>query len=283
MINVNEKKNILIIGITGFLGRNLIKFITKKYNEKYNIYGTGNTKDKINELTNTYNIPIFQVNVLDDFSNLESIFKRYNFDYVINTVALKHVNIAEDHPSKAVELNLVYTLNLLNLAKKYDIINLINISSNKANHPVNIYGMTKHLMEKMTLEYNYSIYQGVNFFWSDNSVLDVWYNRIKGNKNIYVNDNNQERYFIEIENVCNDILTNLNNKGIKIISNNLFKVRIIDLFNTMILYFNHDKNKCNYNKSEINEKIKDDLSIDINIKYLTIEEISEKIKNYSFT
>ena len=283
MTDINEKNNILIIGITGFLGRNLIKFITKNYNEKYNIYGTGNTKYKINKLINTYNIPIIQVNVLDDFSNLENIFKMYKFDYVINTVALKHVNIAEDHPSKAVELNLVYTLNLLNLAKKYDIINLINISSNKANNPINIYGMTKYLMEKMTLEYNYSIYQGVNFFWSDNSVLDIWYNRIKDNKNIYVNDNNQERYFIEIENVCNDILTNLNNRGIKIISNNLFKVRIIDLFNAMILHFNYDKKKCNYNKSEINEKIKDDLSIDINIKYLTIEEISEKIKNYSFT
>ena len=169
------------------------------------------------------------------------------------------------------------------MAKKYDIINLINISSNKANNPINIYGMTKYLMEKMTLEYNYSIYQGVNFFWSDNSVLDIWYNRIKEDKNIYVNDNNQERYFIEIENVCNDILTNLSNRGIKIISNNLFKVRIIDLFNAMILHFNHDKQKCIYNKGEINEKIKDDLNSDINIKYLTIEEIIDKIKNYSFT
>ena len=99
---------------------------------------------------------------------------------------------------------------MLKLAKKYNVINLINISSTQANNPINIYGMTKYLMEKITLEYKYSIYQGVNFFWSDNSVLDIWYNRIKENKKIYVNDNNQERYFIDVENVCNDIVDNLN-------------------------------------------------------------------------
>ena len=276
MIDINKKK-ILIIGITGFLGRNLIKIITKNHNNKYSIFGTGNTTDKINKLVNMYNIPIIQINVLDNFCNLENMFKIHKFDYVINTVALKHVNIAEDYPSKAIELNVVYTLNLLKLSKKYNVTNLINISSTQANNPINIYGITKYLMEKMTLEYNYSIYQGVNFFWSDNSVLDIWYNRIKENKNIYVNDNNQERYFIDVENVCNDILDNLNNTGIKITSNKLFKVKIIDLFNAMILYFNYDIKKCDYIKTGINEKIKDDLNSDINIKYLTIEKISEKI------
>ena len=277
------RNKILILGITEFLGRNLAKIINDNYENQYEIIGTGNTNTKINKLKELYNITIYNVNILNNFNKIEDIIKTHNISYIINTIALKHVTIAEDHPSKAVELNLVYTLNLLNLAKKYDIINLINISSNKANNPINVYGMTKYLMEKMTFEYNYSIYQGVNFFWSDNSVLDIWYNRIKQNKNIYVNDNNQERYFIEIEDVCNDILNNLDCKGVKITSNDIFKVKIIDLFSAIIEFYKYDKKKCEYIKSNINEKTVDELGNNIKIDYLSLENIIEKIKNYSFT
>ena len=176
-------KTILIIGITGFLGRNLSKMLWFKYKEKYKIIGTGLSPNKINQFKITRrnwgavedDIPCHCIDIVYDMDKLDFIMKNNKIDYIIHCAALKYIDIAEKDPSKCIDINIVGTKNIITLANKYNVDNLVALSTDKANVPINTYGMTKYLMEQMILQYNYSIYQGVNFFWSDGSVLDIWY------------------------------------------------------------------------------------------------------------
>lgn len=255
-------KTILIIGITGFLGRNLSKMLWFKYKEKYKIIGTGLSPNKINQFKITRrnwgavedDIPCHCIDIVYDMDKLDFIMKNNKIDYIIHCAALKYIDIAEKDPSKCIDINIVGTKNIITLANKYNVDNLVALSTDKANVPINTYGMTKYLMEQMILQYNYSIYQGVNFFWSDGSVLDIWYRQIRRKENLCVTDLNQERYYSSVEDICNDIINNISTKKIVITPTNIFKIKLNDLFYSMIQFFNYDKKNVFFMGYRENEK-----------------------------
>lgn len=273
------KKNILIVGITGFLGINLVKAINEKYNDIYNIVGISRSKDKILKLNNQYkHLKIYSLDIVKDNTNLENIFRDIKIDYVINTAALKYVDKCENNPLNCVEVNLISVIELIKLSVKYNVKNLISISSDKANKPINNYGMSKYLMQQIIKQHNFSYYEGVNFFWSDGSVLDIWFKLIQEGKDICVTNFNQERYFIEVNNICFDILNNIDKKNSVIKSTNIFRVKLIDLFNAFTEYFKYDKEKCIVIGDQINEKVISTNSKEYN--NISKNEIIKKIKNY---
>ena len=279
-------KTILIIGITGFLGRNLSKMLWFKYKEKYKIIGTGLSPNKINKFKITRrnwgavedDIPCHCIDIVYDMDKLDFIMKNNKIDYIIHCAALKYIDIAEKDPSKCIDINIVGTKNIITLANKYNVDNLVALSTDKANVPINTYGMTKYLMEQMILQYNYSIYQGVNFFWSDGSVLDIWYRQIRRKEKLCVTDLNQERYYSSVEDICNDIINNISTKKIVITPTNIFKIKLNDLFYSMIQFFNYDKKKIFLMGYRENEKQVEILHNNQNIDKI-IEYDQEKIIN----
>ena len=75
-----------------------------------------------------------------------------------------------------------------NLASKYGISDVISISTDKAINPSNIYGMSKRLMEEMSLENGFTVVSGVNFFGSTGSVLDIWFEQVNADKALTITD-----------------------------------------------------------------------------------------------
>ena len=292
LFNESKKNNILIIGITGFLGRNLAKFLWKKYKDIYNIIGTGLSPNKIALFKSTrrgwdatsITLPTYCIDIVYDIMELENIFKNYRIDYVIHTAALKYIDIATKDPIKAINVNIIGSLNVFKLANKYNVKNLISISTDKANNPINTYGMTKYLMQEMSKQFKFSIYQGVNFFWSDGSVLDIWTRQIKKNEKLSVTNFQQERYYSDINIICTDIIKNLDNKNSFIIPSKIFKIKLIDLFNAIIKFFKYDKNKCFVMGKRTNEKKLEDLW-KINSKYniSNLQNQEEIIKKLEYT
>ena len=281
----DNKETVLIIGITGFLGRNLTKKIW--YDSKYNIIGTGYSPNKILHLNHliqswgaTHNdIPIHMIDIVSDIHKLENILKHTNIDYIIHCAALKYLDISTKNPEKAINININGTLNILKLSEKYNIKNLIGISTDKANKPINTYGMTKYLMEELIKKYKYSIYQGVNFFWSDGSVLDVWRRQMMKNKDLCVTNFEQQRHYCNVDDVCNDIIDNLNIQNKYIIPKNIYKIKLLDLFNAFVKYFNYDIKKCFIIGSRTNEKIIEDILVNEKCKSLEQEDILKILDN----
>lgn len=259
--------NILIIGITGFLGRNIAKVIWHEKRDEFNIIGIGLSPGKINYFKTIRrnwgaiepDIPVFCIDIVHDQFLLEKIFQDNKIDYVIHAAAQKYMDIAEKDPTKTIEINIIGTLNILNLAKKYNVKNLIALSTDKANKPINVYGMTKYLMEKSVQQYGYTIYQGVNFFWSDGSVVDIWYRQIKTKSEICVTNMKQERYYSNILTIVYDILANLDNTNTIILPSYIFRIKLKTLFTAMTEKFEYDKDKYFLMGDRENEKIIEDL------------------------
>jgi len=179
---------------------------------------------------------------------------------------MKHVDICQDNPLMAYRVNAAASDCLIKVAKKNNIINLIALSTDKSNNPCNTYGMVKYIMQENVLANGYSVYQGANFFWSDGSVLDVWFNQYIKNKPLSLRNSEHIRYFNTIDHVCERIFKNLNNKNKIILPDYVYIIKLNDLLEAFKEYFKYDKVQIvpqyGYEKEieilrdEITEKIK---------------------------
>ena len=139
-------KKILITGGTGYLGRNLANF----YKKKYKVFlGARNNKQNflVKNLTNCEVVPL-------DVSNIESVNDCLNYtkpDIVIHAAALKHVPSSEYNPFETIKTNVMGTQNVIESCIKNNVEKLITLSTDKASSPINLYGATKLLADKMTV------------------------------------------------------------------------------------------------------------------------------------
>ena len=110
----SNKKTILITGITGFLGRNLSKYLWYNYKDKYNIIGLGASPNKIFNFKNitrswgatNNDLPIYLINIVHDYHKLEKIIKENKINYVIHCAALKYIDIANKEPEQTININI---------------------------------------------------------------------------------------------------------------------------------------------------------------------------------
>lgn len=269
-MNKSVTENILITGITGFLGRNLVKHI-KKHSLSYNICGIGNSEKKIVFFKRTHpEIKVYKMNISDeDFKNcLRTIMKKENIHYVIHSAAMKYVEICEHNPIETIKTNVLASKVIIDLCIESKVKNLLCLSTDKSNTPFNIYGMSKNIMERMVLSEGYSIYQGANFFGSDGSVIDIWFNQKCNNIPLTVTDLNHVRYFNDIEHICDKIIKGLDKKCI-ILPDYVYKIQLGTLLTAFQKKFEYNKvqlmGKTTYEKAieELDPSITDIRELDI--------------------
>lgn len=271
--------NILITGITGFFGRNFVLYLLKN-NIKCNIVGTSHSELKLAHFRKIYpNIQIYIVDLSSEqFSYIiESIIQNHKIDYIIHAAAMKHVDICQNNPSMCLYTNIVASNILVNIAKRNNVINLIALSTDKTNNPSNVYGASKYIMQEIVLVNNYSVYQGVNFFWSDGSVLDIWFNQYQKNLSITIRNQNYIRYFNTIEYVCDLIFRNINKKGI-IYPEEVYMIKLKDLLDGFVEYF--DYHQINIVEHNNYEKMIEQTREDINKIELKKDDIIKLITDF---
>lgn len=269
--NMSDKiyeKIILITGITGFLGRHLVKYLCDK---NIKIIGIANSQYKISRFNKEYNsifVKCMNITSKDFKDELDILFIAHKPTHVIHTAGLKYIDIAEKNIMTTIETNIIATNYLLQICKRYNVANLIAISTDKANDPKNIYGMSKYIMQQLVLNYGYSVYQGVNFFWSDGSVFDIWYKQLNENKPLTVIDENVTRYFNLIDDVCYYIYKNINVKNSVILPENVYNISMSSCHLAFCKFFNYK----NISFIKINDFEKQHETIDGNINVIDVDE-----------
>ena len=235
--------NILITGITGFFGRNFTQYLLN-HDFPGEIIGTAHSECKLAHFKNyfrnikTYVIDLSSERIEDD---LESIIVSHRINYIVHAAAMKHVDICQENPMTAYRVNTVASDILIKLAKKNNVKNLIALSTDKTNNPCNTYGIVKYIMQENVLTNGFSVYQGANFFWSDGSALDIWFNQYIKKKPLTVRDLEHIRYFNTIDHVCEIIYKNLDQKHKVILPDHVYLVRIKDLLGAFKNYFKYDQ------------------------------------------
>lgn len=141
--------NIFITGGTGSLG---VAFLERAEKEKWDCKFTIFSRDEVKqgELKNRFPQHRYILGDIRDESWLSVVIK--NHDIIIHTAAYKQVPAAEVNSNQAVSVNVTGSLNVARAAVQNNIPLVVGVSTDKACAPVNCYGATKMIMEKLFQE-----------------------------------------------------------------------------------------------------------------------------------
>lgn len=221
MMNFQDK-NILITGGTGSLGNVLTKRLLQEecLPNKIIIFSRDEAKQHAmrlrfknmgvatDELTyaNFLQKVQFVMGDLRDYRSVRNVIR--DIDIVFHVAAVKQVPAAEYFPMEAVKTNILGTSNLIDsiIESKEKVEAVIATSSDKACYPINAYGMTKSVMEKLIIAANldakftrFMLTRYGNVMGSTGSVLPLFKNQIENKLPITVTTKDMTRYMMGIQ------------------------------------------------------------------------------------
>jgi UDP-N-acetyl-D-glucosamine 4,6-dehydratase len=209
--NFIKGKTVLITGAGGSIGSELSKQVRDFEAEKillldhseYNLY-------QIDDLLKSKTHRNYLVNILDR-KKLEKVFSENKIDLVLHSAAYKHVPLCEENISSAIENNIIGSMNVIDLAVKYEIPKLVIISTDKAVRPTNVMGTTKRIVElyAQNVESQKTQIGAVRFgnvLGSSGSVIPKFKKLIEENRPITVTHPDITRYFMLISEACQLVL-----------------------------------------------------------------------------
>ena len=152
-----NNKNILITGGTGSFGREFIVTILLKYPHVNKIVIFSRDELKQSELRQEYpekDFPQFRFLIGDirDGDRLKRACE--GVDIIIHAAALKQVDTAEYNPAECVKTNINGVENLINAALECGVNDVVGLSTDKACAPINLYGATKLVSDKLLVAAN---------------------------------------------------------------------------------------------------------------------------------
>ncbi len=137
-------------------------------------------------------------------------------DYVFHAAALKQVPSCEFFPIEAVKTNVLGTQNVLDSADEHGVQKVIVLSTDKAAYPINAMGISKAMMEKVAIAKARSLGDNAttticctrygNVMASRGSVIPLWIDQMRANKDITITDSNMTRYMMTLEDAVDLVL-----------------------------------------------------------------------------
>lgn len=200
-----NNSKILITGGTGSWGQTLTRMLLEKYNPKEIIIFSRGELQQVLMQRKFQNSKIKYI--IGDVRDYEAMkFATVGVDYVFHMAALKHVPICEDHPQEAIKTNITGTTNIVNASIINGVKKVIDVSTDKAVEPVNLYGMTKAVGEKVIIQANdltkdtkFVCIRGGNVMGSNGSVIPYFIDQIKSGGPITITDLRMTRFFLTLE------------------------------------------------------------------------------------
>jgi UDP-N-acetylglucosamine 4,6-dehydratase/5-epimerase len=287
MFKVKDSVEILITGGTGSLGKALIRYLITQRDiliKGIRVYSRDELKqlklkDAIGQKTN---IPIEYI--IGDVRDYKRIYEAMRgVDICYHTAALKQVPTAEDNPIEYIETNVVGTENVVRACYNNNVKKAILVSTDKAVEPINLYGGTKLVAEKLWV--NASKYNGNrtvflavrygNVLGSRGSIVDV----IKNNKSntINVTDPTMSRFWIKIRDVVRFIfiVSTVHNETGCIFVPKMMSCKLGDFLNSIT-----DNKKWNIvgrrNGEKVDEMLINQEEIDRAIKVCFLDDTNKK-------
>ena len=203
-------KSILVTGGTGSFGKAFTKYVLENYNpKKIIIYSRDEFKQFImqNEFKEYANKLRFFIGDVRDKERLVRAFK--GVDYVVHAAAMKQVPACEYKPAEAIKTNINGAQNIIDAAFARNVQKVVALSTDKAVNPVNLYGGTKLVSDKLFIAANayagskdvcFSVVRYGNVAGSRGSVIPFFHNIIKnGGKELPITDYRMTRFWISLQ------------------------------------------------------------------------------------
>ncbi len=207
-----DDKTILITGGTGSFGKCFTRYALEHYHpKKIIIYSRDefkqfNMENDFRKYDPDHKLRFF-IGDVRDRERMERAFE--NVDYVIHAAALKQVPACEYNPDEAIKTNIHGAQNVIDAALKTGVKKVVALSTDKAVNPVNLYGGTKLVSDKLFIAANayvgakdtcFSIVRYGNVAGSRGSVIPFFESLIEqGKTELPITDFRMTRFWISLE------------------------------------------------------------------------------------
>ena len=230
-------KVILLTGGTGSFGNKFTEIVLEGHNPKViRIFSRGEKKQL--DMMNKFNDDRLRFFIGDvrDKNRLHRAMT--DVDIVVHAAALKQVPACEYNPIEAVRTNVDGTINVIDAAIDNEVDQVMAISTDKAVHPVNLYGSTKMTAEKLFVQGNsysgkvktkFSCVRYGNVIGSRGSVIPLFLEQ-KKKGTITVTDKEMTRFWIKLDEGARFVIDCINRMiGGEIFIPKIRSMKIMDL------------------------------------------------------
>lgn len=236
-------KSILITGGTGSFGRQYVKTLLERHQpKKLIIY----SRDELKQYEMAQDFPQTCMRYfLGDVRDRDRLVQAMNgVDFVIHAAALKQVPAAEYNPMECVKTNIHGAENVIHASLANNVEKVVALSTDKAANPINLYGATKLVSDKLFVAANniaggyrtrFSVVRYGNVVDSRGSVVPFFRKQIEsGCDHLPITDVGMTRFWITLQQGVDFVLQNFTRMhGGEIFVPKIPSVRVVDLASAM--------------------------------------------------
>lgn len=234
-----DDKSVLITGGSGSFGRMYVRTILERYNPRRVVVYS---RDELKQFEMQHEFPDPRMRFfLGDVRDKERLIQATrSVDFIIHAAAMKQVPASEYNPTECIRTNISGAENVIAAALANDVESVIALSTDKAASPINLYGATKLVSDKLFVAANnmagshrtrFSVVRYGNVVGSRGSVLPLFEKLIaEGAESLPITDPRMTRFWISLRQGVDFVLTNFQRmQGGEIFIPKIPSVRILDL------------------------------------------------------
>ena len=207
-----NNKTILITGGTGSFGKKFLEMILDRYNpHRIIIYSRDEYKQSVMKAEYSKKYDMSKVRFfIGDVRDKDRLYRAFDHvDYVIHAAAMKQVPTCEYNPFEAIKTNIHGAQNVIDAAIDRGVKKIVALSTDKAVNPINLYGGTKLVSDKLFITANayskisktkFSVVRYGNVAGSRGSIIPIFKNIIdNGGNELPITDMRMTRFWITLE------------------------------------------------------------------------------------
>lgn len=216
MANEMTYQSILITGGTGFFGRGFVRTVLdQQLTERVCVLSRDEYKQATMraEFGNDPRLRFF----VGDVRDAERLRRAMDgVELVVHAAALKRVEVGEYDSGEMVKTNVVGAMNVIQAATDAGVAKVVALSTDKACEPVNAYGASKLLAEKLFLAANnargaagprFAVCRYGNVAGSTGSVIPTWRRELAAGRDLVLTDPDCTRFWMSLDQAVQLVLS----------------------------------------------------------------------------
>jgi len=232
-------KSVLVTGGTGSFGKKFIATLLSRYQPRRVVVFSRDELKQF-EMQQQFDSPVMRYFIGDVRDRDRLVQAMRGIDYVVHAAALKQVPAAEYNPTECIKTNISGAENIIHAAIANDVKRVIALSTDKAASPINLYGATKLVSDKLFVAANnivgkpeprFSVVRYGNVVGSRGSVVPFFRTLMAdGAKELPITDPRMTRFWITLQDGVDFVFKNFQRmEGGEIFVPKIPSVRIPDL------------------------------------------------------
>ncbi|TDO39070.1 UDP-N-acetylglucosamine 4,6-dehydratase (inverting) [Paractinoplanes brasiliensis] len=238
-VSVLSGSSILVTGATGSFGKAFLNYaLTHLDPQRIVVFSRDELKQyEVRQMFGDDSRLRFFLGDIRDKARLERAM--HNIDYVVHAAALKQVDTAEYNPSEFVETNINGSQNVIDAAIDKGVKKVVALSTDKASSPINLYGATKLVADKLFIAGNHyaathptrlAVVRYGNVMGSRGSVVPLFRKLAAEGKSLPITDKRMTRFWITLPQAVKFVVDSFDTmQGGELFVPRIPSMRILDL------------------------------------------------------